>query len=69
LKRYGIEYTHLIKGEDPVVFIAGDLRGAVQIPNTVMAAGIEANKRMTAEEIKAYIESTESEYADEEGDE
>ena len=69
LKRYGIEYTHLIKGEDPVVFIAGDLRGAVQIPNTVMAAGIEANKRMTAEEIKAYIESTESEYADEEGEE
>jgi hypothetical protein len=34
-----------------------------------MAAGIEANKRMTAEEIKAYIESTESEYADEEGEE
>ena len=69
LKRYGIEFTHLVKGEDPVVFIAGDLRGAVQIPNTVMTAGIEGNKRMTAEEIKAYIESTESEYADEDGDE
>ena len=69
LKRYGIEFTHLVKGEDPIVFIAGDLRGAVQIPNTVMTAGIEGNKRMTAEEIKAYIESTESEYADEEGEE
>ena len=69
LKRYGIEFTHLVKGEDPIVFIAGDLRGAVQIPNTVMTAGIEGNKRMTAEEIKAYIESTESEYADEDGDE
>ena len=34
-----------------------------------MTAGIEGNKRMTAEEIKAYIESTESEYADEEGEE
>ena len=69
LKRYGIEFTHNVKGEDPVVFIAGDLRGAVQIPNTVMTAGIEGNKRMTAEEIKAYIASTESEYADEEGEE
>ena len=69
LKRYGIEFTHLVKGEDPIVFIAGDLRGAVQVPNTVMTAGIEGNKRMTAEEIKAYIESTESEYADEDEDE
>jgi hypothetical protein len=69
VKRYGIEYTHEVVGEDPLVFIRGDLRGAVQVPNTVMTAGIEGNKRMTAEEIKAYIESTESEYADEDGDE
>ena len=63
LKRYGLEFTHLIKGEDPVIFIAGDLRGAVQLPKTVITAGLPASPRMSAEEIKAYIERTEGEYA------
>lgn len=69
IKRYGIEHTHLLSGEDPVVFIRGDLRGAVQIPNTVIVAGIEANPRMTKEEIKTFVESTEAEYADAEDEE
>ena len=64
LKRYGIEFTHAVRGEDPVIFIAGDLRGAVQLPNTVITAGLPGNERMTAEQISAYIESTEAEYAD-----
>ena len=55
LKRYGIEYTHFVAGEDPIVFIRGDLRGAIQIPNTVQAAGLPGNPRQTAEEIKAFV--------------
>lgn len=62
VKRYGIEYTHLVKGEDPLVFIAGDPRGAIQLPKTVITAGIDANPRMTKEELDAYIEKTKSEY-------
>jgi len=69
LKRYGIEFTHLVKGEDPLVFIAGDLRGAVQLPNTVITAGLPGNARMTKEQIDAYIESTKSEYINPEDDE
>lgn len=45
LKRYGIEFTHMLAGEDGVTFTAGDLRGAVQLPNTVITAGLEANPR------------------------
>lgn len=45
LKRYGIEYSHLVAGEDPVTFKAGDLRGAIQLPDDVIMAGIEANPR------------------------
>ena len=69
VKRYGIEYTHEVVGEDPVVFIAGDLRGAIQIPQTVITAGIPGNPRMTKEEIDAYIESTKAEYEDSDDDE
>ena len=69
LKRYGIEFTHLVKGEDPLVFIAGDLRGAVQLPNTVIKAGLPGNARMTKEQIDAYIESTKSEYINPDDDE
>ena len=65
LKRYGIEYTHLLSGEDPKVFIRGDLRGAVQIPNTVITAGLKGNPRQTEDEIKAFINATEDEYKDE----
>lgn len=58
VKRYGIEFTHFVSGSDPIYFIAGDLRGAVQIPQTVIAAGLEANPRMSKEEFDAYIEAT-----------
>ena len=69
LKRYGIEYTHFVAGEDPIVFIRGDLRGAIQIPNTVQAAGLPGNPRQTKEEIKAFVASTESEYINPEDEE
>ena len=69
LKRYGIEFAHPISFEDPIVFITGDLRGAVQLPNTVITAGLEPNPRMTAEEIKAYIEKTKYNYEPEPNDE
>ena len=45
LKRYGIEFSHIISREEPVVFTAGDLRGAVQLPNDVINAGLPANPR------------------------
>jgi hypothetical protein len=62
LKRYGIEFTHSVKGEDPVTFIVADLRGAVQLPQAVIQAGLQSNPRMTQAEINAYIESTKGEY-------
>lgn len=45
LKRYGIEYSHFLDGEDPIVFKAGDLRGAIQLPDDVIQAGLEPNPR------------------------
>ena len=69
IKRYGIEYTHDVRFEDPMVFIAGDLRGAVQIPNTVITAGLEGNPRMSKEEIDKYVQDTEAEYAADDEDE
>ena len=45
IKRYGIEYAHLLDGEDPVVFRAADKRGAIQLPEDVIKAGLEANPR------------------------
>lgn len=69
LKRYGIEYTHPVVGEDPQIFIRGDLRGAIQIPNTVIAAGLPGNPRQTPEEIKSFVLSTEDEYKDPDEDE
>lgn len=49
LKRYGIEYEHYIENEDPLTFTAGDLRGAIQLPADVIAAGLQANPRTTDE--------------------
>jgi hypothetical protein len=69
VKRYGIEYTHDVRFEDPVIFIRGDYRGAVQIPNTVIAAGMEANPRMEKEEIDAIVAATEAEYLTDDEDE
>ena len=51
VKRYGISYCHphpdnpSPKEGDPEVFVPGDLRGAVQLPNDVITAGLEANPR------------------------
>lgn len=51
IKRYGISYTHPNpdnpnpKEGDPEVFVPGDLRGAMQLPSDVVAAGLEANPR------------------------
>lgn len=45
LKRYGIEYCHFLDGEDPIIFKAGDLRGAIQLPDDVLEAGLPANPR------------------------
>lgn len=45
LKRYGIEYAHAVDKEDAIVFHAGDLRGAIQLPADVVAAGLEENPR------------------------
>lgn len=66
VKRYGIEYSHLVSGEDPVIFVRGDLRGAIQIPQTVVAVGQVANPRMTKEELANIVNSTKSEYESEE---
>jgi len=48
IKRYGIEHCHLLAGHDPEVFYAGDLRGALQLPQDVIRAGLEANPRETS---------------------
>lgn len=45
LKRYGIEFAHKISGEEAEIFKAGDLRGAIQLPQDVITAGLEANPR------------------------
>lgn len=48
IKRWGIEFTHRLDGEDNLVFKAGDLRGAIQLPYDVIEAGLEPNPRETA---------------------
>ena len=45
LKRYGMEYTHEISGGEGITFKAGDLRGAIQLPQDVINAGQTANPR------------------------
>jgi len=49
LKRYGIEYEHYIENEDALTFTAGDLRGAIQLPSDVIAAGLQENPRANEE--------------------
>ena len=50
VKRYGIEYEHIVDKENPIKFSAGDLRGAIQLPTDVVAAGLERNPRIGDEE-------------------
>ena len=38
-----------LENEDPLTFTAGDLRGAIQLPTDVIAAGLQANPRTTDE--------------------
>lgn len=45
LKRYGIEFSHKLDGEATLVFKAGDLRGALQLPEDVIQAGLARNPR------------------------
>ena len=45
IKRYGIAFTHLLDGENPIYFKTGDLRGALQLPGDVIEAGMEPNPR------------------------
>lgn len=45
IKRYGIEFSHLVAGKDPETFYAGDLRGAIQLPTDVIGAGQTPNPR------------------------
>lgn len=45
VKRYGIEFSHLLANEEAITFQAGDLRGAIQLPNDVINAGLQANPR------------------------
>lgn len=45
IKRYGIEISHVRDGMDPVVLSKDDPRRAFQLPQDVIAAGIEANPR------------------------
>lgn len=45
LKRYGIEYQHVLDGENPVTITAGDKRMAFQLPVEAINNGLEANPR------------------------
>lgn len=45
LKRYGIEFSHPQDGDNSILFKAGDLRGAIQLPEDVIKSGIPANPR------------------------
>ncbi len=45
IKRYGIEFSHNLEDEETIVFTAGDLRGAIQLPVDVTEAGLQTNPR------------------------
>ena len=45
IKRYGIEISHNRDGQADDVLLVDDLRRAIQIPQEVIAAGLEANPR------------------------
>lgn len=52
VKRYGMEFSHNLDGEDALVFKPGDLRGALQLPIDVIDAGLPANPRETETDTK-----------------
>lgn len=45
IKRYGIFVTHPLDKQEPLVLQPGDLRYAIQLPQAVIDAGLEANPR------------------------
>lgn len=45
LKRYGVAYSHDLDGEAPINIEPYDMRLAIQLPNSVVSAGIEDNPR------------------------
>lgn len=45
LKRYGIAYTHVVDGASNIEIEPYDKRLAIQLPNSVTAAGMESNPR------------------------
>lgn len=45
VKRYGISYSHIRSKAEAIIFEVGDPRGAVQLPNDVINAGLEKNPR------------------------
>jgi starch-binding outer membrane protein, SusD/RagB family len=55
IKRYGIEITHYIGSKEKDVLKWNDLRKAIQIPQDVVAAGIEPNPGKTAPVNKSEI--------------
>lgn len=57
IKRYGIEFSHYIDGEkEPLRFVAGDSRGAIQLPEDVLTAkkgSLEPNPRKAPDAVPA----------------
>lgn len=49
IKRFGIEFSHNVDEEGVLAFKAGDLRGALQLPQDVIEAGLEPNPRSNDE--------------------
>ena len=45
IRRYGIELTHNLVNESPVVLEPFDKRLAIQLPDAVTVAGLEKNPR------------------------
>jgi hypothetical protein len=45
LKRYGIEIAHNREGEADDVILKDDPRRAIQLPQDVISAGLQANPR------------------------
>lgn len=45
IKRYGIEVSHSVYGGNPMVLTKDDPRRAIQLPESVLASGMQANPR------------------------
>lgn len=56
IKRYGISFSHNIDGASAIVFKAGDLRGAFQLPEDAISAGLEPNPYDTGVTVPADTE-------------